>query len=45
MSVAARAFGSYPGHERWNNAADINKDDIVDVRDIASIGRKFGETG
>jgi hypothetical protein len=39
---AARAFGSYPGHLRWDPACDINDDFIVDMRDIGSIARKFG---
>ena len=41
---AARAFGSYPGHERWEKEADINHDDEIDMRDIGGIARKFGET-
>ena len=39
---AARAFGSYPGHERWDPACDVNDDYEVDMRDIGSIARKFG---
>ena len=42
ISRAGRAFGSSPGHLRWDPAADINKDFLVDIRDISSIGRKFG---
>ena len=41
---AAKAFGSYPGHPRWNSLADINHDDKVNVKDIVSIGRNFGKT-
>jgi ABC-type transport system substrate-binding protein len=39
---AARAFGSYPGHLRWDPACDVNHDFTVDMRDIGSIARKFG---
>ena len=39
---AARAFGSYPGHLRWDPACDVNDDYEVDMRDIGSIARKFG---
>ncbi len=41
---AARAFGSYPGHERWTAIADINDDKKVDMRDIGGIARMFGWT-
>ena len=39
---AARAFGSYPGHLRWDPPCDVNDDFEVDMRDIGSIARKFG---
>jgi ABC-type transport system substrate-binding protein len=39
---AARAFGSYPRHLRWEPPADINDDFVVDMRDIGSVARKFG---
>lgn len=42
VSIAARAFGSYPGHPRWNPIADVNNDDEVNIRDIAAIARKYG---
>lgn len=43
-SIAARAFGSYPSHPRWNPIADINQDNTVDMKDIAPIARNFGKT-
>ena len=39
---AARAFGSSPGHLRWEPPADINDDYVVDMRDIGGIARRFG---
>jgi hypothetical protein len=39
---AARAFGSSPGHLRWEPIADINDDFVVDMRDIGGIAREFG---
>jgi ABC-type branched-subunit amino acid transport system substrate-binding protein len=42
VGAAARAFGTYPGHERWEKEADINFDNNVDMRDIGAIARKFG---
>jgi ABC-type transport system substrate-binding protein len=42
IGSSARAFGSYPGHERWSTGADINGDYKVDMRDIGGIARMFG---
>jgi hypothetical protein len=44
ISIASRAFGSYLGHERWNQMADENEDDKIDLKDIALICRNFGKT-
>ena len=38
------AFGSFPGHERWNPIADLTGDDQVDIKDIAIVARAFGWT-
>jgi PKD repeat protein len=40
----AIAFGSYPGHPKWDRFADINMDLRVDLRDIAIVARRFGKT-
>jgi ABC-type transport system substrate-binding protein len=42
ISRAARAFGSFPGHPRWDPCCDVNDDFFVDMRDISAIARKFG---
>jgi hypothetical protein len=39
---AAKAFGSYPGHARWDSVSDINHDYKVDMKDIGGIARYFG---
>jgi hypothetical protein len=40
---AAKAFGSYPGHPRWDSVCDINGDYKVDmINDIRLIAKKFG---
>lgn len=44
IATAARAFGAWPGHVRWNPIADIDHNYIVDIRDIAKIAMKFGWT-
>jgi len=43
ISIAAYAFGSYPGHPRWNPLADVNHDNYVDMVDLSLIARHFGE--
>jgi len=42
IGIVAKAFGSYPGHERWDPLADINEDGKVDMRDVAGVARLFG---
>lgn len=44
VAVIAKAFGSYPGHERWNPVTDINQDSKVDIKDIALTASNFGKT-
>ena len=39
---AARAFGSFPGHSRWDPCCDVNDDFKVDMRDIGAVARRFG---
>jgi hypothetical protein len=42
VAVAAYAFGSYPGHPRWNPIADINGDNKIDIVDVAFIAWYYG---
>jgi hypothetical protein len=44
IAIAAAAFGSCPGHSRWNSVADVNKDHIINLWDIALIAQRFGKT-
>lgn len=43
IAIAAKAFGSYPGHPRWNEKADVNKDEKVNIQDLVLIAKHFGE--
>jgi len=36
------AFGSYPGHPKWNPHADINEDRKIDITDVARTSANFG---
>jgi len=42
VAVVASAFGSYPGHPRWNLKADVNGDSSVDIRDIIIVASFYG---
>jgi len=44
IAIVAIAFGSFPGHPRWNPQADLYKDGKIDIRDIAIVARNFGKT-
>jgi len=39
---AALAFGSNPGHPRWDTVADVNGDYKIRVDDVLAIALKFG---
>ena len=43
ISETASAFGSYPGHPRWNPDVDLNRDGLVDMRDLAMVASLFGK--
>mgnify|MGYP000035217111 CR=1 FL=1 len=44
IAITAYAFGSYPGHSRWDPLADINGDGRVNIRDIAFVAYNYGNT-
>lgn len=44
IAIVAQAFGSYPGHPRWNSAADINGDNVVNSLDLALVAVNFGKS-
>jgi hypothetical protein len=43
LYIAAQAFGSSPGHPKWNPIADINLDNRVDMADLYIIAKNFGK--
>jgi hypothetical protein len=43
IAIVALAFGSYPGHPRWNPDADVNDDGYVDIIDMTLVAQHFGE--
>jgi len=42
IAQVAKAFGSYPGHPRWNPMLDFNSDEKIDIKDIATSAMIFG---
>jgi len=43
ICLAALAFGSNPGHPRYNPNIDINGDNKIDIQDIYLIAKNFGK--
>jgi len=41
IATVAKAYGSYPGHPKWNPVADINGDYKIDIKDYVSVARQF----
>jgi cytochrome c biogenesis protein CcdA len=37
------AFGSYPGHPKWNPLADLKKDNKINVLDLSTVGINYGK--
>jgi len=43
IRAVAKAFASYPGHERWNPGLDFDNDGKIDMRDVRTVSKHFGE--
>jgi penicillin amidase len=41
---AAKAFGTYPEHPRWDPICDTNNDEVIDMKDIRMVAKGFGWT-
>ena len=44
LATAAVAYGSHPGHLRWNPVADLDENNIINILDITIIAKNFGKT-
>jgi len=44
IALVAKAYGSYPGHSRWNPAADLDDNGTINIVDIATVAKDYGKT-
>ena len=44
ISIVSMAFGTECGDERWNETADLNKDEVINILGISTIVLDFGKT-
>jgi uncharacterized protein YfaS (alpha-2-macroglobulin family) len=44
VAIVAKAYGSYPGHPRWNPAADMDSNEIINILDVARVAKDYGKT-
>jgi len=45
LLLVDQAFGSVPGSSNWNVNCDFNKDNIVNVSDLKTLGKNYGKAG
>jgi hypothetical protein len=43
IAIFGKAFGFYPGHPRWNPAADLDGNGIINILDGVKIAKNFGK--
>jgi outer membrane protein assembly factor BamB len=44
IAIVGQAFGSNPGHPRWNPIADLDHNNNVNIIDISIVAKEFGKT-
>jgi hypothetical protein len=44
LTIVCLAYGNFKGEPDYDPEADINEDDIVDMRDLSTVARHLGET-
>jgi len=43
LAIVAIAWGSYPGHPRWNERCDLDGNEIINIIDITLVAREYGK--
>jgi hypothetical protein len=44
VSLVAKAFATRPGDEKWNEAADLDHNKVINIVDVTRVANKFGFT-
>jgi len=44
IAIVAKAFGTQPGDEDWNEIADMDKNGEINILDIAAVAKDYGKT-
>ena len=44
LNLQKSAFGSLPDNPRWNPKVDVNRDNIINIVDVALIAINFGKS-
>jgi hypothetical protein len=44
INATVQAFRAYPGHPKWNPEMDLDRNNIIDIRDIMTIILNFNKT-
>jgi len=43
LGIFGKAYGSYPGHARWNPVADLDGNGVINILDGVTIAKNFGK--
>jgi uncharacterized protein (DUF2141 family) len=43
LAITGKAFGTTPGHPRWNASADVNTNGKIDIVDLGLVAMHFGD--
>jgi len=41
LNIVARAWGSYPGHPRWDPRCDLDENGVINIIDIMLVAREY----
>lgn len=41
LTLVAKAWGSYPGHERWDPRCDVNGDAKINIMDLTLVAKEY----
>jgi hypothetical protein len=44
VTIAARAFGTRQGNERWNANADMDENGVINIIDLSAIAKEYGKS-